>query len=240
MVRIAALDDMNEWLETEERITNKYFADCKEEYIFCKYDNVNRFLLDLDEGVCFDIYLLDIELPETNGLHIAREIKKKYLESLIIYITGYVEYAIEAFEVNAYRYIPKKLLEEKLPDAYTSLLPKLVREEGPCYMIETNSRMERIVQRDIYYIQKDKKYVVLTQKDGSSRVRATLDEVYGELEQRSFVRIDKGTVANLRHIMKLEKRCVKMRNGEYLSVSQPQLATVKRRISEYWRVTWKG
>lgn len=235
MIRIAALDDCKEWLETEEEITKKYFEECKEEYLFCRYNNANRFLLDLDEGVCFDIYLLDIELPETNGLKIAREIKMRYLESMIIYITGYVEYAVEAFEVNAYRYIPKKMLREKLPEAYDSLRPKLVREEGPCYIIETNSRMERIVQKEIYYIQKDKKYVVLTKKDGVSRVRATLDEVYKELEQKSFVRIDKGCIANLRHIMKLENRCVKMRDGAYLSVSQPQLAAVKRRISEYWR-----
>lgn len=235
MIRIAALDDNEEWLELESRITNTYFEESKEEFEFHKYSNVNQFLLDLEDGVCFDIYLLDIELPEWNGLKVAREIKKRYLEVLIIYITGYVEYAIEAFEVNAYRYIPKKLLQEKLPEAYASLKQKLVRETGPYYTIQTNSRLERLAQNDIYYLQKEKKYVIFMRADGISKVRATLDEVYSDLERERFVRIDKGRIVNLRHIMKLENREVKMRDGVYLSVSQPQLAMVKRRIAEYWR-----
>lgn len=130
MIRIGALDDSREWLRTEEKITDRYFADSGEEYEFCTYSNVNKFLLDLDEGNYFDIYLLDIEMPETNGLQVAREIKKVCLDSFIIYITGYVEYAVEAFEVNAYRYIPKKMLAEKLPEAYASLQAKLEPDEG--------------------------------------------------------------------------------------------------------------
>lgn len=235
MIRIAALDDREEWLKTEEEITKKYFKECDEEYLFCSYSNVNKFLLDLDEGIYFDIYLLDIEMPETNGIKVAREIKKVCLDSFIIYITGYIEYAVEAFEVNAYRYIPKKMLEEKLPEAYHSLKPKLVREEGPYYIIQTSSRLEKLEQKEIYYLQKDKKYVIFTHKDGTSKERVTLDEANRELEEESFVRIDKGCIVNLRHIMKLENRSVKMRDGAYLPVSQPQLAIVKRRIAEYWR-----
>lgn len=237
MIRIAALDDSREWLETEEKITDRYFTDCGEAYEFCSYSNGNKFLLDLDEGNYFDIYLLDIEMPETNGLQVAREIKKVCLDSFVIYITGYVEYAVEAFEVNAYRYIPKKMLEEKLPEAYKSLRAKLGQEEGPYYIIQTNSRMEKIAQKEIYYLQKEKKYVIFTTKDGTSKVRTSLDEAYQALEEELFVRIDKGCVVNLRHIMKLENRSVKMRDGVYLPVSQPQLSLVKRRIAEYWRKT---
>lgn len=237
MIRIAALDDSREWLRTEEKITDRYFADSGEEYEFCTYSNVNKFLLDLDEGNYFDIYLLDIEMPETNGLQVAREIKKVCLDSFIIYITGYVEYAVEAFEVNAYRYIPKKMLAEKLPEAYASLQAKLEPDEGPFYIIQTNSRMEKMEQKGIYYLQKEKKYVIFTTKDGTSKVRTSLDEACQALEEEMFVRIDKGCVVNLRHIMKLENRSVKMRDGAYLPVSQPQLSFVKRRIAEYWRKT---
>lgn len=236
MIMIAALDDQREWLKQEEEITRKHFGDegCKS----TAYHNVDRFLQDLEKGIWFDIYLLDVEMPDTNGIGVAREIKKKNYEAFIIYVTGYIEYAIEAFEVNAYRYIPKTMLKEKLALAYTSLEEKLSkREEGPYYAIELNSRMERIAQKDIYYFHKEKKYVVITQKDGISRVRASLDDVYRAMEETSFVRIDKGCIVNLRHIMKLEDRKVKMRNDVYLSVSQPQLINVKRRIAAYWRTT---
>lgn len=240
MITIAALEDQREWLEKEAEITKEYFDRERREYQFKKYNTASEFLKDFEEGHWADVYLLDVELPDTNGLKIARKIKQKHYEALIIYITGYVEYAVEAFEVNAYRYIPKIMLREKLPAAYSSLEQQLVSKEGPYYTIEMNARMERIEQKNIYYLQKEKKYVILTTKDGVSRVRATLEEVFGELQESSFVRIDKGCIANLRHIMKLEKREVKMRevkmrDGAYLPVSQPQLSTVKRRTAEYWR-----
>lgn len=235
MITIAALDDQKEWLEEEAEITKTYFEAKEKDYRFLPYNEVSVFLKDMEADKLADIYLLDIELPDTDGLKIARKIKELHYEARIIYITGYVEYAIEAFEVNAYRYIPKTMLREKLPAAYMSLEQKLVPKDEAYYTIEMNSRMERIEQKQIYYLQKDKKYVVLTTKDGESRVRATLDEVLKDLEQHSFVRIDKGCIVNLRHIMKLERREVKMRNGVYLPVSQPQLPIIKRRIMEYWR-----
>ena len=237
MIRIAALDDSLEWLKTEEKITDRYFGDGGEEYEFCSYSNANKFLLDLDEGKFFDVYLLDVEMPEINGLQVAQEIKRVGLDCFIIYITGYVEYAVEAFEVNAYRYIPKKMLEEKLPEAYESLRAKLVQEDGPYYIIQTNSRLEKLEQKGIYYLQKEKKYVIFTTKNGISRDRTSLEEAVQALQEEMFVRIDKGCIVNLRHIMKLENRSVKMRDGAYLPVSQPQLSLVKRRIAEYWRTT---
>lgn len=114
MIQIAALDDQKEWLDIEEEITRIYFENNGEKYKFDRYNNVEWFLADLEEGQTFDIYLLDVELPESSGLKVARKIKQKYPEAKIVYITGHIEYAPEAFETNAYRYIPKKASGEKI------------------------------------------------------------------------------------------------------------------------------
>lgn len=113
----------------------------------------------------------------------------------------------------------------------------MATEEGACYFIQTNSHLEKIEQKNIYYLEKDKKYVVITKKDGTSRVRATLEEVYNALEQDSFTWIGKSYIANLRHIMTLQNGEIKMRDGSCLTVSRSQLAYVKERIMKYWRET---
>ena len=55
----------------------------------------------------------------------AREIRKYYFDPFIIYITDHVEYSPEAFEVNAFRYIPKIKLQEKLPEALSYAVVKI-------------------------------------------------------------------------------------------------------------------
>ena len=77
------------------------------DYVMKCYINVEDFLEDLNERDYFDVYLLKVHIPKMNGLEVARKIRNEFRESIIRYITNYVEYAIEAFEVNAYRYIPK-------------------------------------------------------------------------------------------------------------------------------------
>ena len=68
----------------------------------------------------YDLYLLDIEMPKKNGIEIAREIRNYYKKTIIIFLTNYEEYVYDGYEVNAFRYIPKPLVKEKLKPALES------------------------------------------------------------------------------------------------------------------------
>lgn len=231
MIRIAALDDDKNCIEMEKKLTEMYFQ--SGEYKFDGYTNTNKFLFSVEEEE-YDIILLDMELPEENGLQIGRKVKMYQPETTIIYVTNYVEYAVEAFEVNAFRYIPKTMLQEKLPQAYGVLREKLEEKEKRYFVVKNGSGLEKIPEEQIYYLMKEKKYVLITHKFGQSKVRMTLEEAYEKLRAVDFMRIDRSRIAGLRHIMALEKYQVRMRDGTMLEVSQPQLAKVKSRISEYW------
>lgn len=127
MVRIVALDDEAYWIEALRQITREFFG--QEEYEFFSYTNAEKFLFDMEERREYDIVLLDMEMPGTNGLEIGEKVKLKHPESTIIFVTNYVEYAVQAYEVNAFRYIPKVMLKEKLPEAYAYLVKKLKTQE---------------------------------------------------------------------------------------------------------------
>lgn len=231
MIRIAALDDDEKWIITEKLITEQNFL--TNEYEFLGYTRVDYFLADLEKKEC-DIYLLDMDLLETDGFFVGKAIKDLYEKSIIIYITNYVEYAIEAFEMNAFRYIPKNMLEEKLPEAYRAIADKVKQRKEEYIIILNERRMERIPKEDIYYLVKEKKYVIITHKGGLCKVRTTLEEIHKDLNKKCFLKIDKGCIVNVIHIMSLDHYRVKMRNGEFLSVSQPRLKNVKKSIAEYW------
>ena len=60
-----------------------------------------------------DTFLLDIFMPELNGIDIARELKNMGAEGKIIFITGGNDYITEAFEIHAFSYIQKPVEYEK-------------------------------------------------------------------------------------------------------------------------------
>ena len=64
-----------------------------------------------------------------NGLEGDKRNSQVLCRSTMIFITNYMDYAVDAYEVNTYRYIPKTKMEEKLPEAYESLLPELMKRE---------------------------------------------------------------------------------------------------------------
>ena len=77
----------------------------------------------------FQIMFLDIDMGNYNGLEIARRVRKLRLDTVLIFVTHYMEYSPEGYEVKAFRYLLKSNIEEKLPRylMYKTLpSPKLV------------------------------------------------------------------------------------------------------------------
>ena len=70
--------------------------------------------LDWLESNPVDLALLDIDMPEINGIQLAAKIKNKWPETAIIFITGYSQYAVDAFAVRAVGYLMKPVTRNAL------------------------------------------------------------------------------------------------------------------------------
>ena len=70
-----------------------------------------------------DIALLDIDMPKMNGLVLAAEIKKKLPDIAIILLTGYSQFAVDAFELHALGYLLKPVTKESSPKTSHTLFP---------------------------------------------------------------------------------------------------------------------
>ena len=73
-----------------------------------------RDALDWLEDNPVDLALLDIDMPGINGIQLAAEIKNKWPETAIVFVTGYSKYAVDAFAVRAVGYLMKPVSKEAL------------------------------------------------------------------------------------------------------------------------------
>lgn len=236
LVRIAICDDEKEAVALHEEIIKDSLQSCGIGYEITAYTYSSNLLSDIaEDGFFYDLLLLDIEMPGVTGMELAGKIKPFLPNVKVIFITSHVEYAIDAFELSIFRYVPKNDLAKRLKTAVTDAAELIELEEGKEYIIHAAGRMEKIPYRDILYIQRDGgKNSEIYSNAGMSKVRKSLQQVYEELAAPEFIFIDRGCIVNIIHIMKVSDGMAVLKNGEALPISRSHLQEVKQQINRFW------
>lgn len=235
MIRIAICDDDTSAVLLHENVVKSSLQTCGIGYEIVTYTRGRNLLSDItDDRFFYDLLLLDIEMPDITGMELSETLKPYLPNVKIIFITSHVEYAIDAYELSIFRYVPKYDLEKRLAAAVADAARLIELEAGQEYTIQTSSRLERIPYKEIYYIQRDGKNASIVSSAGTSKVRKSLQQVYEELDAPEFLFIDRGYIVNIIQIMKVSAGMAFLKNGEQLPISRSHLQEVKRQINRFW------
>ena len=74
-----------------------------------------------NENNLIDIAFLDIEMPEINGIQLAKKLKKINPKINVIFVTAYDNYALDAYKLHASGYVTKPVNEKKVKDELEGL-----------------------------------------------------------------------------------------------------------------------
>lgn len=141
----------------------------------------------------FDLCILDIEMPDLNGMAVANLLENKY----IIFTTAYKEFAVEAFEIDAVDYITKPVKKERLEKAVAKVLKRIEKQEQKQFIsINTNKGKSVLFFDHLLYIKAsdtDSRDKVAFLKDGSTLVLKNIsyEKLQEKLSKVRFCRINK-------------------------------------------------
>jgi len=235
MLRIAVCDDEKRLAEENKAVLETVLKELCVTAEITVYTDSRNLLYDITEDdFHYDLLLSDIEMPEISGMELAEKIKPFLPDIRIIFITLHIEYAIDAFELSIFRYVPKSDIEKRLPSAIKDAISLINLEADKSYTIQAKGRFEKIPFRDILYIERDGKNAAINTADGVSKVRKSLQAVFDELNSEEFIFIDRGYIVNLIHIMQIKNSTAVLKNGAVLSISRSHLQAVKEQINNYW------
>lgn len=235
MIKIAVCDDEEKSVALHEKIVRECLQTEGIGFEITSYTQSRNLLYDItDDSFFYDIILLDIEMPGISGMEIPQQIKGFLPNVRIIFVTSHTEYAIDAFELSVFRYVPKNNLKTKLAAAVIDAAKLVELEAGQEYTIQTANRMEKIPYKDILYIQREGKNACIVSNTGISKVRKSLQQVFEELNAPEFIFIDRGYIVNIIQIMKISGGTAILKNGKQLPVSRSHLQDVKRQINQFW------
>ncbi len=235
MLRIAVCDDEISMAEGNKAILETALKELGVAAEITTYTDSTNLLYDISEdNFHYDLLLSDIEMPEISGMELAEKIKPFLPEIRIIFITSHIEYAIDAFELSIFRYVPKADIEKRLSAAIKDAVSLINLEADKSYTIQAKGRFEKIPLKDILFIERDGKNAAINTSDGVSKVRKSLQAVFDELASEEFIFIDRGYIVNLIHIMQIKSSTAVLKDGTVLPISRSHLQTVKEQINSYW------
>lgn len=162
-----------------------------------------------------DLVLMDIRMPEMDGLEAALRLAQGDAPPAVIFVTAYEEHALAAFESSAVDYLLKPIrrrrLQQALSKADSLTRPQMqavekLQQTDPEY-ISANYRggVQRIPLDDVIFFRADQKYVTLCHTGGE----VLLEEALKTLEQQyagRFMRIHRNAIVNKARLLGLEKR----------------------------------
>ena len=187
-----------------------------------------------------DLALLDVDFGKTrkNGIDVARKLREVRNDAVIVFVTNYIEYAPEGYEVQAFRYIMKKDIGKKLRNCLKQAIDKLFMSRE-VLRIKINGEPISLPITSILYIESQLRIALIyVQKENAVkqyRCYATISELEEQLEAQGFLRIHKSYLVNMRHLEKYQCREVVLSNGTALKASALNYSQQKQKY-----LFWKG
>jgi two-component system, LytTR family, response regulator len=175
------------------------------------------------------VLFLDIQMDSMTGMALARALDPQQLP-LIVFVTAYDHYALEAFEVSAVDYLLKPFDEARFgatmervrrrhqaqgnfdrQGALATLLEQIERathvqaDAQPRVLAEAGSRMHMLDVSQVELVEADRNYVRLTIGRDSFHARSTLQQAEKSFQTQPMLRISRSCLVNMRHVKEVSR-----------------------------------
>lgn len=208
--------------------------------------------LQLAEDLQPDLLLLDIQMPGLSGMQLASALMHLDSPPILVFVTGYSEYALEAFEHNALDYLVKPVAPDRLAKTLAKVRERLNDKQARRIAEERilDQEIEKPLRRipvredyavrlirveDIYCAVARSKRVFLHTKEAEFRTYYTLTNLEAMLPPERFLRIHDSALVDLERVEEIlflgnHSYRVRLSNALQLPVARTRYPELQRRL----------
>lgn len=216
--------------EDEEVIAQKLWTMLfDQEDIEAKYfTNPFELLKSYETGERFDILFCDAVMEPMDGIHLCKEIRKADQEVYIVFITNYIEFAPQGYEVGAFRYLLKPVSEESIEKVITEIREDM--QKSSKVLLKTAEGNIILNAKDILYAEIKDKEACIHYNDDTVIVNRSLSELEELLKHHDFFRIHRKYLVNLERVMEFDQSFLTLDNGKTIPISIRKAADFKKAL----------
>lgn len=212
-IRIAIADD-----DAGMRLVMRKIIEKTGEYELVGEATNGEEMLELFDREHPQAIILDVEMPEMDGIQCARAIQDRAPLTIIIFATGHEQYMGDAFEVYAFDYLLKpfkveralrtlELIKMRLNGSQSAELPRRHTSAKPAperLMLRHKEGVAFIDLDSILLIQREERMSVIYTEDGEKYITSdSLGELEERLPEENFFRSHKSYIVNIDHIISI-------------------------------------
>lgn len=216
-MRIAVLDDEKIFCDMIKGVILRHKPDIEVD----TFMSVKSLLNTMDHQ--YDLLLLDIEMPQTNGIDFAKHFKGRF--PYIVYVTSHDECVYDSFDTNILGFVLKSQLEDKL----IQTIDRVLEHQEDIVVLPTTLGDKSIAIDQILYFYIDESgaiVAVTNQKNYCMNVKS-LKQLYKLLDENKFCFANRRELVNVKHIVRI------YRQFHHLMMSDERRIEVSKRR---WRI----
>lgn len=232
MIRIAICEDVKREQQILQSLIKKTRLFSKPSFEF--FENGRELIEKYNDGERYDFVFLDVDMPLLNGLDAGKLINSIDSRAIIVFVTNYPQYAIEAYDCSAFNY----LIKDSDFDRFCSVISKAVnkyRTFHQTYKITTKNGIITLNVSDIYFVECCQKHLYFHMGNTVYETKKTLSEVYESLFPFGFYQVHQGYIVNFDKVKMVDGHDVVLENDEKVMISVRKKTEVMRSYSKYIR-----
>ena len=236
MIKIAIVENEENQRKITREMIRRYFADTDFRFEICDFENGFDFLeSDLKS---YAIIFMDIDMPGINGMDTAMKIRKKNIQTPLIFVTNLPQYAIDGYKVNALDFLLKPLTFADFSLAMKRALSLISKENIGDFMLNIHGALTKFKADDILYIDMSKHDVDIHKKDGEHVIfRSSLNRIEPTLDKRIFFKCNSGCIVNLNKVTYMKGDILIMENEDYITISRSKRKEAVSRLNDLYSLT---
>jgi len=217
----------------------KYNSKCPDTKIVAHcFSNGTDLLESMNAGLSFDLFLLDIRLPDIDGIALAKKIRAKNDKAIIVYVTQYTNYAFDAFRVSAAQYLQKPVREICLFPVLDKVVADLTQIKRSHFMLSTRDGLISIPFSNIVCAELSNRRLHVYLENGETLISKSLQISFSKsiaplLEDQRFLHIHQAFVVNLAHIIEQRNSSFVTKNDLAIPISRNRYPDAKRKYIAY-------
>lgn len=231
MIKIAVCDDEKYYLDKIQNHIANYAVSYNFKFEIDKFEKSLE-LADAIKKNKYDIAFLDVEMDFMDGIDLGCAIKKASPQTLLVYISGYIDYSLQGYKVKAFSYILKPDLDQIFAKEMDSVIAEITNSKVS-FPVMYNSDIVHVLFSDIMYIMSEQRKIVMVLKDNQRyEFYSTMDEQESLFSWKNFLRVQQGYMINLKYAVNIKDYEIHLFTGETIRTSRNNFKLLKEKYAE--------
>lgn len=201
------------------------------------FTSTEELLYAWENGMQMDILFLDIQIPnEMSGMNVAKILRQKDTEVIIVFVTAFSEYVFDSFRVGVLRYLRKPVISESVYECLDIAFIQWQHMNGTTIFVDQHKLKVVLPVKTIVYAMSEGHNIIITKTDGTTvQLRATINDFLLQVNGEGFAQCHRGFVANLMYVRCLTGSEVTMAAGVTLPLGPRYADSFSAALSRYYQ-----